>query len=101
MAKREKDLLGLVTIGPYEARNLMGVGEDRFEKVWKMRIKDKVRYTRTTKGRRILLTDLIRVIYPDIAKNEIAVHMLAQDFVWRCNDLRKTKYGRKRQDGGD
>ncbi len=55
MAKREQDITALVTIGLKEARDMMGVGRRRFEKLWNRGLKHDVPNVATGKGCRILL----------------------------------------------
>jgi len=105
MKRRKAALTDQVTVTLNEARHILAMGPEQFRRQWKQYYQFEVKHTITTRGLKLRLVDLVRAVYPDIAGNDLAVHLMAQDFIWRLKAHRAERHPnsivnqRRRKDG--
>lgn len=86
---RDQEMSDLPFIHLKEGRWLMGLGVDRWRKLWEEVYQFKVAHWMCPKGIRVNLDSLLVAVYPFIAKDTTARALLAQQFMWKVVEQRQ------------
>ncbi len=105
-AQRKQELSDLPTIRLPEGRYFLGICKPAWLRLWEGVYRYKVKHWPEANGTKVNVDSLVRAVYPEVAKNDPAVAMLVQDFMWRVKEERtrlreENSEKRKRKQNGE